>query len=685
VPPTNPFNPCNPAGIDGVDCVVAWNDFWKQQTVIDIFTDEFGVPPSDWGLDANQPVGPIWVRSRTAVLDDRRLTFADVEQIRGVLGVRGNLPGFSADSNNNWDFDVAFVYSESGGESSRPGIRRDRLEESLYTSMISPITGEVVCGSDIDGDGVADGITSDGMPCVPVNLFAPTLFANVEGNFATEDERDYLFDTRDFDTRYKQWFVTGFVSGELFELPAGPVNAVFGIEHREDEIRSIPDDVAKDRLFVNFFADAGAIGEKYTSEVFAEVELPLLSDLPGMRLLTLNASGRYTRDEFFGSHTTYAAKLGWRPHDSLLVRATTGTSFRAPNLRENFYIGGRGTTYFNDPCAIPEDAISIDGGYDPSLDPREPHVLENCRQQGVDPTTFNLGGWNSYLVDYEVGGTTEIVPETSDAYSYGFVWDQPVFEAFGLTIGASYYNIDISDTIIGAEPHYFVQACYNDVGLDSTLCHRVTRDPDTGLMTLVDADVVNRDKKTVSGYDINVAYSQDLTLFRRPFDLSIDLVANHPTEVSETYVDEVGSIDYEDEAGRWGYPEWHGTATMRVDTGNYRFTWRTRYVGPVEPDTEGRDPWSDIYEGISDTCFGPTDGDVLCRDVDFADEYVTHNLSLYWRGKDWTVGGGVRNVFDESPPLIDGSEVPSFRNTPLGFGYDANGRVYFFNVQARFD
>jgi iron complex outermembrane receptor protein len=44
----------------------------------------------------------------------------------------------------------------------------------------------------------------------------------------------------------------------------------------------------------------------------------------------------------------------------------------------------------------------------------------------------------------------------------------------------------------------------------------------------------------------------------------------------------------------------------------------------------------------------------------------------------------VRNVFDEKPPIVDASEVLSFSNTPIGYGYDLQGRMLFFDVAYRF-
>ena len=94
------------------------------------------------------------------------------------------------------------------------------------------------------------------------------------------------------------------------------------------------------------------------------------------------------------------------------------------------------------------------------------------------------------------------------------------------------------------------------------------------------------------------------------------------------------------------------------------------------------DDFSDI-NGIGDTCLGPPD-DELCRDVGYTSNYFQHNMSVYYYGDRWTFGGGIRNVFDEKPPFVDGTEILSINNTPIGYGYDINGRVYFFNVAVNF-
>jgi iron complex outermembrane receptor protein len=98
-----------------------------------------------------------------------------------------------------------------------------------------------------------------------------------------------------------------------------------GVEWREDDIESIPDDVAREGQRWGFFADGGATGTKWTRELFGEIELPSLAGRVGVEELTMNLSGRYTDDEFYGSDTTLL-QLGYRPF-------RPSASRRAPSAR----------------------------------------------------------------------------------------------------------------------------------------------------------------------------------------------------------------------------------------------------------------------------------------------------------------------------------------------------------------
>ena len=88
--------------------------------------------------------------------------------------------------------------------------------------------------------------------CVLINLFAPSVFAGVTGEFATAAERDYLFDESIFDTVINQEVMSAYATGTIMSAPAGDIAMVVGIEKQNLEINSIPDFIADEGLLVDF-------------------------------------------------------------------------------------------------------------------------------------------------------------------------------------------------------------------------------------------------------------------------------------------------------------------------------------------------------------------------------------------------------------------------------------------------
>ena len=685
VPANNPFNICNPNAPGGVDCGLAYDGLMNNPFFVQQVMDAFGCDPSAGG-SCDQTVGAIGAASSlpiVSVAGDRNFTDVEGSQTRAVVGLRADMLFMNFGSLDNWTFDIYGSYTKSDAKSHRFGIRGDRLDHALGWNS----TTNTPCENDT-GAVYASDVEAG---CVPVNLYAPSLYpvgtpgATVTGDFATQAERDYLFDSRDFDTEYEQTIISTYVTGEIFELPAGSVGFGLGLEHREDEIKSIPDDVARDGLFFGFFSDGGATGKKDTDEVFAEIELPILAGVKGFEELTLNMSARYTDDELYGSGNTESFKLGWRPVDSLLLRATFGTSFRAPNLRENFLQAQSGFGNIFDPCFIPDDAIDpISGGYDPALDDREPQVLANCLANGVDPTLANNNGFNVFSTEVSSGGATDLFAEESESWSAGFSFDQPWTNAFDVELSAYYYEVEVNNTIIEPSGQFIVNDCYNSLTGNSVFCSRITRDlsdPTLPVIDIIDSGFINREAEKARGVDINMTFNDTWTFFERPYDITFDVRANRQLERSTLFLDDEGNADVDTFQGEWGFADWTLRTGFRVEYDDFRVSWETRYISSVNQDSDGVDDFGTAFD-VSDTC-GVLDN-LTCRDYGETDNYFLHNLSLYYFGDVWTLGGGIRNLLDEEPPVVDGTEVLAINNTPIGYGYDINGRVFFVNIQASF-
>ena len=468
VPASNPFNPCNPNQPNGVDCGLAADSLLTDPDYIESFRRYYfdnrttcasrgreNCTPASFGL-LYGALGPQRSGGGVAVQGDRSITDVEIWQARLVGGVRSKLPFLDFGTLQNWEGEASFVYSYSDGDSVRPGVRDDRLHYALgfdpnarnATGALNDLTAPC---TPVLADGTAIEIDPDiAAGCVPVNLFAPSLYENIIGEFATQAERDYVFDDREFRTEYTQTIFNAFATGELFQLPAGPVSGVVGVEYRTDEIDSIPDQVARDGLLFGFFADQGAVGDKWTQEAFFEVDVPIASNQPLFEQLDFNASARWTEDELYGSAWTYATKVGWRPFDALLLKASYGTSFRAPNLRENFLLGTTGFNNRNDPCVTPEEAIGLDGTYNAALDDREQQTLANCAAEGIDPTAFApVGeGVENYSVEISEGGSLDLQEETSESLTLGASFQQPWFDAFDFNFNVNFYDVTIDDTVV---------------------------------------------------------------------------------------------------------------------------------------------------------------------------------------------------------------------------------------------
>jgi iron complex outermembrane receptor protein len=697
----NPWNPCNPNGVNGTDCGLAWGNVIESPEFATTFglryeglcaSFGFGLDdctPALFGIGGFGPSGPISLEPQVSVRGDRDSVLSKVDQIRYVAGVRGDMPFLSAGAFDNWSFDFAVVHSDSNGTSKRTGINEELLRYSLNTTVADPVSGAISCGDGSDG-------------CVPVNMFAPSLYENTASNdFATQAERDYLFADRLFLTEYRQTLYSLVFTGDLFELPAGDVAMAVGYEAREDEIDSIPNDVARDGLLLGFFRDLGAVGSKTTKEWFAEVEAPLIANAPGFEELTINLATRHTDDEFYGGAYTYSGKLSWRPVDSLQLKATVGTSYRAPNLRENFLQGTSGFGGYFDPCVTPDSAIQLDpltGGYayDPTGETRSEIVLDNCAASGVDPTFYGISTGGQSLSSYSVEvlrgvGQESLREEKSDSWTAGFAWDQPFFEAFDMTIGMTYYEIKLRDEISQVSGQFSINECYNDPEGDSPYCANIDRNftgdgsPSDGNFIQIRQAFLNRDALKTRGVDVNVAIDWPTELFGRAVDLSFDLSANRKLEFTDIFVNPVnGDASVSNYLGDFGFPEWEGQGIFRADVGDWRYTWSTRYIGGVQIDSDLREAYDfDGYPG-SNTCLGSAAGGADCRPVGNAEHYFRHDASVYYRGDKWTIGAGSRNILNEKPPLVDGTVVFSNFNVPVGNGYDMNGRTYFVNVSVRF-
>ena len=195
-------------------------------------------------------------------------------------------------------------------------------------------------------------------------------------------------------------------------------------------------------------------------------------------------------------------------------------------------------------------------------------------------------------------------------------------------------------------------------------------------MTYIHQGFINRDNETVRGIDFNIAYTDTLTILDRPILFSIDYIGHKLLERSTITITEIESR--EEYVSEWYYHRYQHRLIFSAQFNQMRLQLSTRALGRQDQDDRFEDAWGAVPTRLADTCLGPDEGDVLCRDIGSSmGLYYNHSLSFSMARSSYRFSFGIRNLTDETPPFVDGSEVFSWSNSPLGAGYDLMGRAMY--------
>lgn len=534
--------------------------------------------------------------------------------------------GLKGDISENWSYDAYVGHSYSDGSYEGENWLQGQVDASLDAEFDG--NGQLVCSA----------ASLAAYPdCVAGNLF--TEDALLRG-ILPQDYLDFISKRTIGNTKYESYQFSGFATGPLFTLPAGDVQGVIGYEVRREEIEDVPDPEARnDNIWGSSASDVTA-GSDVVREAFVELEIPILEGLPLAEELTFNGSWRATDYNSYGSDDTYRVALSYQVIPSVRFRATKGTSFRAPDLFEQFL--GNQTGFL--PALGRDVCIDYGTNYDPGTT-----IYQNCAAQGLDP---DFGTQGAPSIRTVTGGNPTLAAETSDSETFGVVL-QP--EWMGASIAVSWFDIELQNTVASPSVAFVVFDCYNSANFSSAFCSRLApRDAD-GFLTDVDASLLNVGLQGTKGYDVDILYEHEFSTF----DLTVDLTATYIDEQTQELLGE--QSDYE---GKWGFPHWSADVDVRADWRDWTFFYNLAYIGDnEEPPVTNR----------------------ICR----ADSVIYHTVSTRYRGASWEIIGTVRNLSDKQPPIVSdgcGSETANrFFNTIPGGGYDLIGRSYVLQVAKGFD
>lgn len=563
-------------------------------------------------------------------------------QVAGGVKGKTNTGILGLFKNGEWD-----IYGQtSSGEGKYNGttIRADRVAASLATT----ITGGVAsCPTPVYGGS-----------CLPINFFDPRVLA---GNYS-EAEYDYLFGADNTGTTvYEQTAFEANLTGDIFEIPGASdaVKANVGLAYRK---YSIDDTPGVETLRANTLLTTGSgrtVGEDAVKEVYGEIAMPLIAKKPMIEDLNWTVAYRYTDYDSYDSNTTWKSTVQWRITPSFQLVAISGTSYRAPQLYELFL--GNQTGFLSqtsiDPC--------INWGTSSN------EVLRNrCNAAGI-PNDY--AGFGSSATIYTGGGAGTLKEEESRSDIFSLIWS-PTFT--NLNVRADLWKIEVTDQIAQFGAGNIAGACYGspDEARSNYFCGLITRDPVTHQILTVQNGYVNINVTEVKGIDLSIRYKKEFPIG----DLSIESNHRWTLDNKQGLFSDAALYDY---AGTIGDPIYNSRNQVLFNHKDWTFAWTANVTGPA---SDMRYYGSDVLP-ISATSNFAYKGLTALKYKMRVETTITHDFSVRYRNDNWTLVGGISNIFDEAPPAVsNGIYFARLGNAPLASQYDFVGRNMFVTVTKRF-
>jgi iron complex outermembrane receptor protein len=459
-------------------------------------------------------------------------------------------------------------------------------------------------------------------------------------------------------TVYDQILFNATATGELFTLPAGPVGAAFGVEYRNFGINDQPSDVERNGDLWGQSSAKVTKGRDNVKEIFTEIEVPLLKGLPAVEALTANFSARaFDYSSVKKSDYVWKTGLSWQVIPSVRLRATKGTSYRAPGLYELFL--GNLSSFTSqlsiDPC--------IDWGSSTN-----DFIRTNCAAAGI-PSNY-VGNPSSAKV-FQGGGAGFLKPERSNAFTAGIVLTPTVWP---VSVALDYFNYEVRDQITNLSASSILNGCYGSQVYPNSFCSMLKRNPSTdptapNKIEEVYATYVNINKQKVRGYDLLARFEKDYSFGKLEVEGQVTYTMEDFEELfSSSSASGFSNSDHNGEIGR---PKLVGNLRTLLKRGDWNYTWYMNYVDASKSLT-----LSPTY-----TYSGWTGAQ---RDI-IAESRLYHTVSVRYNQPKWSVLFGIQNLFDSKPPSVSSGVASVYGNVPaFATQYDLLGRSFFTRVDFKF-
>ncbi|MFN4289280.1 MAG: TonB-dependent receptor plug domain-containing protein [Permianibacter sp.] len=249
------------------------------------------------------------------------------------------------------------------------------------------------------------------------------------------------------------------ISGDMFDMGNGSAQFALALDHQREWYSDDRDAITESFDLVGSGGVSGGGGRSLTG-VGLELMFPLADSLE------LNIAGRYDSyddDSEVGSAFSPRVALAWRPTDDLLLRASWGESFRAPDLFA-LYNG-------------------LQVGYSDVID------TPNCPDKSCAPIQS---------VEIQSAGDLSLEEEKGENFNIGAVWQ--VTSDLNLTV--DYYNITVEGLVTQLDPQFIL----DNADTYGQYIHRGTG-ANNGLADgHIFAGFANLSEQSVEGVDLSLEY-----------------------------------------------------------------------------------------------------------------------------------------------------------------------------------
>jgi iron complex outermembrane receptor protein len=383
-------------------------------------------------------------------------------------------------------------------------------------------------------------------------------------------------------------------------------------------------------------------GSYSVREAYAELNAPLLGDMPFVELLELSGAVRLSDYSTSGATTTFKAGINWKPIRDLRLRGTFAEGFRAPSIGELFGTQSRFDEVLDDPCS------SHAGNNAPQRFSNDATVRAACIAAGV-PANGSYQQANAQI-SVSTGGNQNLDPEASRSWVVGGVFSPSFLRGFSLE--ANWYKIRVEGAIQAIPRPTTVLNCL--LTNDPATCALVERV--NGELIEVQGFLQNIAAIKTKGIDVNLALRGVDTGFGKfgftwnnTFLRNFDVIVPGPAgpQLLSREGTQVG-------APAQAFPKWKSVGVVDWDWRDFGVTVIGRYVSKLE-ETGGNVLNSVFYTDLQLRWAGPS----------FDDRF---NFAI-----------GVNNLFGKKTPGCVTCESNNFSQTV----HDIPGRYFYARVGFR--